>query len=135
MTATIVCPNPACGKPCPAAESGHAVRCPHCGETFSAPAASAGPTSDPYTVAAGVAPPAAGEAAAILLGYLQCRAGRLGPGGDGVTLDAVRRSYPQAAAARLVPDLPELLRRYPDLADELTAWCTERAADAARSDR
>jgi hypothetical protein len=66
---------------------------------------------------------------------LQHRAGRVWPGGDGVTLDDILRSYPQVAAARLVPDLHELLRRYPDLADELTAWFTEHAADAARSDR
>jgi hypothetical protein len=79
--------------------------------------------------------PAARQTAESLLGYLQRRAGRLCPGGDGVTLDDILRSYPQAAAARLVPDLPELLRRYSDLADELTAWFTEHAADAAQSDR
>jgi hypothetical protein len=65
---------------------------------------------------------AARHAAKILLGYLQCRADRLWPGGDGVMLDDVLRSYPQAAAAHLVPGLPELLRRFPDLAAEFTAW-------------
>jgi hypothetical protein len=66
--------------------------------------------------------PAARHAAEILLGYLQCRADRLWPGGDSVTLDDVLRSYPQAASARLVPDLPELLRRFPDLAAEFAVW-------------
>jgi hypothetical protein len=53
-------------------------------------------------------------------------------GGDGVTLDDVLRSYPEAAAARLVPDLPELLRRFPDLAAEFTAWFAADAPGAAR---
>jgi hypothetical protein len=86
-------------------------------------------------MSAQLADPAARQVTEILLGYLQCRAGRLWPGSDGVTLDEVLRSYPQAAAARLVPDLPELLRRYPDLAAEMAAWFAEFAPDAARSDR
>jgi hypothetical protein len=80
-------------------------------------------------------PAPARQAAEILLGYLQRRAGRLWPGSDSVTVEEVLHSYPEAAAARLVPDLPELLRRYPDLADELTAWFAEHAPGAARSDR
>jgi hypothetical protein len=72
---------------------------------------------------------------AILLGYLQCRAAGLWPGSDSLTLDEILRSYPRAAAAGRVPDLPELSRRYPDLAESLTAWFAEHPPDATRSDR
>jgi hypothetical protein len=82
-------------------------------------------------------PVPAEQVKAILLGYLQCRAACLWPGGDGLTLDELVRSYPQAARARLVPGLPELRRRFPDLDAALAAWFAEHAAgpDAARSDR
>lgn len=80
-------------------------------------------------------PAPAEQVKAILLGYLQCRAACLWPGGDGLTLDEMLRSYPQAAGAGRVPGLPELLRRFPDLAAALTAWFALYAPDAARSDR
>jgi hypothetical protein len=41
------------------------------------------------------------------------------PGADSLTLDEVLHSYPQAAAAGLVPDLRTLLEDHPDLADVL----------------
>ena len=78
-------------------------------------------------------PAQAEQVRAILLGYLQCRAAALWPGSDGITLDAVLRSYPQAAAAGQVPDLPELRRRFPNLAHALAGWFADHAA--ARGDR
>ena len=67
-------------------------------------------------------PVAAEQVKAILLGYLEHRAGHLWPGGDGLTLDEMIRSYPQAMRARLVPDLSELRRRVPDLDAALAEW-------------
>jgi RNA polymerase sigma-70 factor (ECF subfamily) len=80
-------------------------------------------------------PAPAEQVRAILLGYLQCRAAGLWPGSDSLTLDEILRSYPQAAAVGRVPDLPELRRRFPDLAESLAAWFAEHAPDAARSER
>jgi hypothetical protein len=81
-------------------------------------------------------PAAAEQVRAILLGYLQCRAAALWPGSDSITLDDILRSYPQAAAAGRVPDLPELRRRFPDLTDALNDWFAEQASnpDTVRSD-
>ncbi len=75
-------------------------------------------------------PALAEQVRAILLGYLQCRAAALWPGSDGLTVDDILRSYPQAAAAGLVPDLPELRRRFPDLAESLASWFAGHAAPA-----
>ena len=75
-------------------------------------------------------PAQAEQVRAILLGYLQCRAAGLWPGSDSITLDDILRSYPQAAAAGRVPDLPELRRRFPDLADALASWFADHAATA-----
>jgi hypothetical protein len=80
-------------------------------------------------------PAPAEQVKAILLGYLQCRAACVWPGCDSLTLDELLRTYPQFAAAGRVPGLPELLRRFPDLAEALTAWFAEHTPDAARSDR
>jgi hypothetical protein len=80
-------------------------------------------------------PAPAEQVRAILLGYLQCLAASLWPGSDSITLDDILRSYPQAAAAGRVPDLPELRRRFPDLAAALACWFAEHTPDAARSDR
>jgi len=81
-------------------------------------------------------PANAEQVRAILLGYLHCRAAGLWPGSDGITVDDILRSYPQAAAAGRVPDLPELRRRFPDLTDSLAAWFAHRvAADTARNDQ
>jgi hypothetical protein len=81
-------------------------------------------------------PAATEQVRAILLGYLQCRAAALWPGSDSITLDDILRFYPQAAAAGRVPDLPELQRRFPDLADALTDWFAEQASNpgTVRSD-
>jgi hypothetical protein len=73
-------------------------------------------------------PAQAEQVRAILAGYLQCRAAGLWPGGDGITLDDVLRAYPQAAAVGRVPDLPELRRRFPDLAESLASWFARHTA-------
>jgi hypothetical protein len=79
-------------------------------------------------------PAPAEQVRAILLGYVQCRAAALWPGGDGITLDDILRSYPRAAAAGRVPDLPQLRRRFPDLAEPLASWFAGHA-DTAENDR
>jgi hypothetical protein len=82
-------------------------------------------------------PAPAEQVRAILLGYFQCRAAHLWPGSDGMTLDDILRNYPQAAALGQVPTLPELRRRFPDLAAALASWFAEHAAGpgTARDDR
>jgi hypothetical protein len=82
-------------------------------------------------------PTPAEQVRAILLGYLQCRAAGLWPGSDGITLDDILGSYQQAAGAGRVPDLPELLRRFPDLDAALASWFAGHAAGpgTARSQR
>jgi hypothetical protein len=55
----------------------------------------------------------------LLVVYL-CAANALTwPGVDGLTIDVVLRGYPQAVADGLVPDLPALQQRHPELADLL----------------
>jgi hypothetical protein len=61
----------------------------------------------------------------VLLGYLQAAAVLPWPGADGLTLQDALRSYPQAAAAGRAPDLRELLRDHPALAEELKALFAE----------
>jgi hypothetical protein len=55
----------------------------------------------------------------LLLKHLLAANAPQWPGGDGLTLCAVLRGYPQAAADGLVPDLPTLQQRHPELADLL----------------
>jgi hypothetical protein len=55
----------------------------------------------------------------LLLAHLQAADAPPWPGTDGLTVDEVVRSYPQAAAACLVPDLQTLLADHPDLTDVL----------------
>ena len=57
----------------------------------------------------------------LLLGHLRDAAVPLWPGADGLTLADALLGYPQAAAGR-VPDLRQLLREHPELAEELTAF-------------
>jgi hypothetical protein len=58
----------------------------------------------------------------VLLGYLRSADVPLWPGADGLTLEDALLSYPQAAAAGRAPDLRQLLREHPELAEELTAF-------------
>jgi hypothetical protein len=56
---------------------------------------------------------------ALLVAYLLAADAPGWPGADGITVEDVLRSYSQVAADGLVPDLPTLLARHPELADAL----------------
>ena len=58
----------------------------------------------------------------LLLGHLRSADLPVWPGVDGLTLEDALLSYPQAVAAGWVPDLRQLLREHPELAEELTAF-------------
>jgi hypothetical protein len=63
----------------------------------------------------------------VLLGYLQAAASVTDwPGGDGLTIEDLLDSYPEAVAGEEVPDWQELLRRYPELETELQTWMAEK---------
>lgn len=55
----------------------------------------------------------------LLLTYLRAADAPPWPGADSVTVEDVLRSYPQAAAAGLVPNLAALLEKHPEVADAL----------------
>jgi hypothetical protein len=55
----------------------------------------------------------------LLLAYLRAVDAPWWPGSDSLTLEDALRSYPQAAADGLVPDLPALLASHPELTDIL----------------
>jgi hypothetical protein len=64
----------------------------------------------------------------VLLGYLQAARVTSCPWADGLTLHDALTCYRSAMAAGQVPDLAELLRRHPELANELESFfaCQER---------
>ena len=55
----------------------------------------------------------------LLLANLRAADAPRWPGADSVTIEDVLRSYPQAAAAGLVPDLSSLQDSHPELTDAL----------------
>jgi hypothetical protein len=57
-----------------------------------------------------------------VLGHLACPCVPLRPGADGLTLDEVLGSDPEAVAAGQVPGLEELLTIHPDLAEALKVF-------------
>jgi hypothetical protein len=81
----------------------------------------------------------------VLLSYLQdTRVIEAWPGVDGMTIDDIVGFYPEAVAAGEVPDWQDLLRRHPDLADELQRWLAakdrwqfalQQQVEAPRTDR
>jgi hypothetical protein len=62
---------------------------------------------------------------ALLLELLRDADAPAWPGTDGLTLEEVLHSYPQAAAVGLVPDLRELREQHPELADAMRAFFAE----------
>jgi hypothetical protein len=61
--------------------------------------------------------------AELLAGYLLSAGPRAGPGTDGMTVaEAASAFYQTAARAGQVPDLAELSRRHPELADAISAF-------------
>jgi hypothetical protein len=65
----------------------------------------------------------------VLLGYLRGSAVSWWPGGDGLVVEDVLRHYPEAVVTGRVPGRQELLRRHPDLADDVDAFFADPAGE------
>jgi hypothetical protein len=68
----------------------------------------------------------------VLLGYLQAARVTFCPWADGLTVHDALTCYRSAMAVGQVPDLAELLRRHPELANELETFfaCQERRPES-----
>ena len=66
----------------------------------------------------------------ILLGYLRQMDSHSWPGIDGLTLEVVLACYARSAAAGDVPGKEQLLRQYPELADEIQAFFAASSSSA-----
>jgi len=62
----------------------------------------------------------------VLLELLQAGPAATWPGCDGMTMDDVLDHLPQAVAAGKVAEWHQLLKRHPDLADELLTWLAQK---------
>jgi hypothetical protein len=60
----------------------------------------------------------------VLLAYLRGPGAAAWPGADGLTVEDVLHTYPQAMAAGLAPGWEELLQEHPELATELRTFLT-----------
>jgi hypothetical protein len=69
----------------------------------------------------------------VLLAYLKAADLPLWPGADGLTIRAVLMIYPLAMAAGRVPGRKELLRKHPNLREDLEAFFGEQPGDVNRS--
>jgi hypothetical protein len=72
-----------------------------------------------------------------LLGHLQAAGAPRWPGADGLMVQEVLGSYPEDAAADLVPDRQALLLLYPHLADVIGEFFAEedRVGNPSHPDR
>jgi hypothetical protein len=61
----------------------------------------------------------------LLLGHLRAANIPEWPGADGVTLETVLRTYPQAVADGRVPSPAQLLAEHPDLVRQLAIFFTD----------
>jgi hypothetical protein len=73
--------------------------------------------------------PSAARFGDALLDYLRAGAVFSWPGGDGLTVEDVLRHHSVSVVAGRVPGWQELLRRHPDLADDVNAFFADPSGD------
>jgi hypothetical protein len=67
----------------------------------------------------------------VLLAYLRGPGAAAWPGADGLTVEDVLHTYPEAMAAGRAPGWHELLHEHPELAVEMQALLGDRLAQPA----